>query len=403
LNPIYIQLNIDNSVLKVKTLHNKRELILITGGAGFIGKWLTQLLLAHGYYVRIFDSLSSQVHGAVPREVDWLLDPEIEFIRGSVTDRNAIRSALVGVHQVVHLAADTGTGQSMYEISRYNEVNSQGTALLLEALSSCDNLVVRRILLASSRSVYGEGAYLCPSCQTDQICIYPPARTAKQLMEHRWEPICPKCHNDLMAVPTSEDAAVRPASVYAATKYAQEDLVRIVCDSMGVDYGILRFQNVYGEGQSLNNPYTGILSIFSTRIRRGLTLPIFEDGKESRDFVHVEDVARSILALLQAEARIEKVINVGSGIPTTVLDVAHQLRNAFHSDVEVRVTSEYRLGDIRHNFANTAVLQEWLPGGARIGITEGIGRFVDWVKAEALPEDGLDKANEELRSRNLMG
>jgi dTDP-L-rhamnose 4-epimerase len=384
-------------------LSKNSELILITGGAGFIGKWLTKFLLAQGYNVRIFDSLSPQVHGAVPRELDWLLDPQIEFIRGSVTDRNAIRSALVDVNQIVHLAADTGTGQSMYEISRYNEVNSQGTAILLEALSSCDNLVVRRLLLASSRSVYGEGAYLCPTCQTGQNYIFPPARTAEQLMGYRWEPICPNCRNELTAAPTREDAAVRPASVYAATKYAQEDLVRIVCDTIGIDHGILRFQNVYGEGQSLNNPYTGILSIFSTRIRRGLSLPIFEDGKESRDFVHVEDVARSIIALLQSVARIGKVINVGSGVATTVLDVALHLRNAFDSDVEVRVTSEYRLGDIRHNFADTTLLQEWLPGGARIGIAEGIARFVDWVKAEALPEDRSEKANQELRSRKLMG
>ena len=186
----------------------------------------------------------------------------------------------------------------MYEMMRYNEVNSQGTAVLLDILANRRDLPVKRIVLSSSRSVYGEGAYMCAACGSGAGRVFPRARPAGQLAEHRWEPLCPYCGNALIAVPTCEDDPVRPASIYAATKYAQEDLVRVACEALDIGYAILRLQNVYGEGQSLKNPYTGILSIFSTRIRRGLDLPIFEDGLESRDFVHVDDVALAMHACL---------------------------------------------------------------------------------------------------------
>lgn len=376
--------------------------VLITGGAGFIGSHLARQLLSDNNSLRILDSLAPQIHGNVPHELDWLDSENIEFMRGSVTDRRTVEDALRGVDHVVHLAAETGTGQSMYELARYNEVNSQGTAVLLDVLANRRDLGVRRFVLASSRSVYGEGAYVCLDCGDAVGRVFPGTRPSAQLAAHKWDPLCPQCGGVLSAVPTKEDDAVRPASIYAATKYAQEDLVRVACEALNIDYAILRLQNVYGEGQSLKNPYTGILSIFSTRIRRGLDLPIFEDGMESRDFVHVDDVARAIRACLVSISPINRVVNVGSGMGTSVMDVAQQLVASLGGSVPLRVTSEYRLGDIRHNVADVTRLCELLPGGPRIGLAEGLDRFASWVMTQPLPEDQLERANSELRERKLM-
>ena len=376
--------------------------VLVTGGAGFIGAHLSKHLVSCGFSVRILDNLSSQVHGSVPEGLAWLNDSAIDFFRGSVTNKSELERALVGVSAVVHLAAETGTGQSMYEISKYNFVNSQGTAQLLDSLSSCRTHSVSRLLLASSRSVYGEGAYTCKFCSDLTSRQFPLPRSAEQLDSHRWNPICVTCGGALSAVPTHETNPVRPASVYAATKYAQEELVRIVCNSLGIDHSILRFQNVYGEGQSLKNPYTGILSIFSTRIRRGLELPIFEDGLESRDFVHVDDVARAIVAAISSPSPIGGVINIGSGVGTSVVDVAQGLMAALDIKVPLRVTSEYRIGDIRHNIADISRFCTLLPGGPQISLAEGLARFASWVKTEPLPDDLLDAANQLLREKKLM-
>lgn len=380
-----------------------KEKILITGGAGFIGSHLTSQLLSSGFQIRILDPLTPQIHGNVPRNLDWLNGENIEFVRGSVCDRSTVEVALEGVVHVVHLAAETGTGQSMYEIARYNEVNTLGTAVLLDVLANRRDLGVRRVVLASSRSIYGEGAYTCAACGNALGRFFPGARPAAQLAAHRWDPICPRCCGTLHAVPTREDDPVRPASIYAASKYAQEELVRVACEALDIGYAILRLQNVYGEGQSLKNPYTGILSIFSTRIRRGLDLPIFEDGMESRDFVHVDDVSRAMHACLVSDSPINLVINVGSGIGTSVKNVASQLAASFGCAVSLNITSEYRIGDIRHNVADVNRLCELMLGGARIGLAEGLDRFASWVETQPLPEDQLERANFELRKRNLMG
>lgn len=378
------------------------QTVLVTGGAGFIGSHLVPKLRRQGHAVRVLDNLSQQVHGAVPQGLDWLASEGIEFIRGSVTQREDLMPALAGVSQVVHLAAETGTGQSMYQVARYNEVNSQGTALLFDVLANDRSLPVRQVVLASSRSVYGEGAYVCPTC-ADSVRRFPGSRGRQQLAAHRWEPICPRCSAALAAVPTHEDDPVRPASIYAATKYAQEDLVRVGAASLGIGYAILRFQNVYGEGQSLQNPYTGILSIFSTRVRRGIELPMFEDGQETRDFVHVEDVVSAIIACVGAPTSPDTVINVGSGQATSVLDIASELSRALGAEPRVRVTAEYRVGDIRHNVADIRRLSELLHCAPQVSLPVGLRRFAAWVLTQPLPEDLLGRANDELRARRLMG
>ncbi len=378
--------------------------VLVTGGAGFIGSHLVPLLVARGYHVRVLDTLAPQIHGMLPgRGLEWLTTmPGVDFVRGSVTNEAEAKAALEGVSVVVHLAAETGTGQSMYEIDRYCRENVQGTALLMHLLANGAGPAVRRVVLASSRSVYGEGAYVYAERENGARVI-PPSRTAEAMRAGRWEPLCPETGAALKVVPTREDDRTAPASIYAATKLAQEDLVRIACESAGLGYAILRLQNVYGEGQSLNNPYTGILSIFSTRIRRGLELPIFEDGLESRDFVHVADVSAAFAAAVSAEAAANCVINVGSGIATSVADIARALCKAFHAPENLRVTGQFRLGDIRHNVADIGRLRERLGLVPEVDLLEGLGRFAAWVQGQSLPEDKLAQANAELAKRKMMG
>lgn len=373
--------------------------ILVTGGAGFIGTHLIPKLLTSGYEVRVLDSLSSQVHGAVPFGLEWLNGDGIEFLREDVTTRQAWEQALRDVDVIVHLAAETGTGQSMYQVSRYSQVNIQGTALMLDVLGRAEKHRVKRVVLSSSRSIYGEGAYVHPINGTR---VYPTARGADQLQKGIWDPLCSLTGAKLQLVATHETDLVSPASIYAATKYAQEDLVRIACQSMGIGYAILRLQNVYGEGQSLNNPYTGILSIFSTKIRRNAVLPLFEDGEESRDFIHVEDVTDALLAAVMCDISPNMAINVGSGLATSVRAVAEGLSYAFGKEPKLAVTGQFRIGDIRHNYADISRLRELLGITPRVSLSEGLQRFAKWVSGQPLPEDKLDKANQELRDRKLM-
>lgn len=375
--------------------------VLVTGGAGFIGAHLVARLIAAGYAVRVLDTLAPQIHGRPPAGVEWLnTTPHLEFQHGSVTSSVDLHRALDGVWAIVHLASETGTGQSMYEIDRYTNVNVQGTALLMQHLVNTSSHAVDRVVLASSRSVYGEGSYVRDG---DGQRLTPPSRGAEMLKAQQWNPVCPQTGRPLTAVPTHEDDRTAPSSIYAATKLMQEDLVRIARGSIGIGHVILRLQNVYGEGQSLNNPYTGILSVFSTRIRRNIVLPIFEDGEETRDFVHVADVAEAFLAALTSPRAVNSVVNVGSGHAMSVLEIARSLSSAFGVEPRLQVTGHYRLGDIRHNFADIRHLETVLGVTPRIGLDEGLRRFADWVKKQPLPNDRLGEANAELQRRNMMG
>ncbi|MEP0177287.1 MAG: NAD-dependent epimerase/dehydratase family protein [Paraglaciecola sp.] len=376
--------------------------VLITGGAGFIGSHLTKELCSKGYSVRILDNLSPQIHGDSAQIPEWVDDLSVEFHRGCITNRADVKNALEDIDIVIHLAAETGTGQSMYEIQKYNDVNSQGTAVLLDIIANKETKSVKRILLASSRSVYGEGAYTCSNC-ADKTRQCPDSRTAQVLAEEKWDPLCSICGSSLTPLPTKETDSIKPASIYAATKFAQEHLISVFCESQGIGFGILRLQNVYGEGQSLNNPYTGILSIFSTRIRRDLNLPIFEDGNETRDFIHVSDVANSFLAAITTHNSPNCIVNVGTGQLTTVKEVATKLTTAFGKTPNITVTGEYRIGDIRHNRADITLLKDKLNYTPKVDLEKGLKSFVDWVQSQDLPEDLLDKANNELKAKNLMG
>jgi dTDP-L-rhamnose 4-epimerase len=378
--------------------------VLITGGLGFIGLALARTLVRRGMTVRLLDNLSPQIHGVDPQlELGALLEKHhVEVIRGDVCERRDWVVALRDVSSVVHLAAETGTGQSMYRIGDYTSTNVMGTALLLDVLTN-DRHGVEKLVLASSRSVYGEGAYHCAGCGP----VYPPMRSLGGLQASHWEPLCPVCGGTVQPVATPETAKTSPASVYAATKLAQEDLVRIVANALGIPFLILRLQNVYGEGQSLNNPYTGILSIFSNRIRQGKEIVLFEDGQESRDFVHVSDVAEAMTLGLTSDGGDGLTLNVGTGVQVSVEMIAQSLKHQFRdSNAPVVVSGQYRLGDIRHNYADMSAIRQFLAFSPKVPLEEGMARFVRWVKTQPIiqngTEDGLDRANRELIERGLM-
>ena len=377
----------------------KKDKILITGGLGFIGMEVAKLLVEQKRRVLLFDNLSSQIHGAVPdlSSLSLLRNTNVEVVRGDVSRSSDWGVVLADVGCVIHLAAETGTAQSMYEILRYVETNVGGTASLLNYLANHRHNAAK-IILASSRSVYGEGAYRCSHCGQ----VYPVMRTEEMYHSKRWQPECPICKGVITATATREDAKTSPASIYAATKLAQEDLVRIAGKALGIPTVIFRFQNVYGEGQSLKNPYTGILSIFSNQLRCGKTVNLYEDGQESRDFVHVSDIAHAVVLGVCGDGADGSTLNVGSGQPTTVERIAVLLTERLGTKTQPVISGQYRLGDIRHGYADTTAIYKQLGFDPEISLEQGMDRFVAWVKEQPVEPDRLDAATQELVSRGLM-
>jgi dTDP-L-rhamnose 4-epimerase len=373
--------------------------VLITGGAGFIGTRLARRFVEAGHTVTVLDALIPQVHGDDPTRTSPLLrslDGVADVIHGTVTSSDDLRAGLTGATIVVHLAAETGTGQSMYEIDRYTHANVGGTAKLLDLLAN-EPSDVRRILIASSRSIYGEGAYRTP----EGGIVYPSHRADADMAAGDFE-VHAAGRGPLTVIPTDEDAKLHPSSVYGITKQMQESLIMTVAPTIGIEPVSLRYQNVYGPGQSLKNPYTGILSIFSTLIRQGKEINIFEDGLESRDFVYIDDVVEATFrAATHADAG-GGVFNVGSGVATTVNEVVAALFAAFGAEVPTRVSGNYRLGDIRHNIADTSRLRDILGYSAAMEFRDGVARFVEWVLTEPIEGDSYERSLEEMSSRNLL-
>jgi dTDP-L-rhamnose 4-epimerase len=373
--------------------------ILITGGAGFIGSNLALQLIEKGYKIRVLDTLSEQVHGANPEETSPLYRSilnKVEFIKGTVTSASDWEVALKNQDAVVHLAAETGTGQSMYEIKRYTNVNIQGTALLLDILTN-KPLKIKKVVVASSRSIYGEGKYVSDNLGD----VYPSHRMDEDMKNGDFE-VKYQGATKLKLVATDEDSKIHPSSVYGITKQVQEQLVLNVCGAIGIPAVAFRYQNVYGPGQSLTNPYTGILSIFSTRIRATQKINIFEDGLESRDFVFINDVVEATIAGLTKDDGNNKVFNVGTGVPTTVLTVAASLMKYFGIEVPYEITGMYRIGDIRHNFADISRLQTLLGVTPKVDFDEGIQKFVSWVKQQNVAENNYENSLQEMKIRGLL-
>ncbi|MFW2851035.1 NAD-dependent epimerase/dehydratase family protein [Sphingomonas sp. TX0543] len=370
--------------------------IMVTGGLGFIGQALGKKLQELGHEVVLVDSLTPQIHGALP----VVIPPAgADVVRLDVRDLARHSELVDGCDAIYHLAAETGTAQSMYRVQDYVAVNELGTAALIEAIASADRKP-GRVILASSRSVYGEGAYVAPD--RPDMLVQPMPRSPAQLADNLWEPRSAN-GTPLTAVPTPEDLPFSPGSIYAATKASQELLLRAAGPALGFKPVIFRFQNVYGEGQSLQNPYTGIISIFFNRARQGMTIPVYEDGLESRDFIHIEDIVDGLVAALDADLPDGATMNLGAGAPTTVLDLVDQLLKSGGFRVPVQVTGQYRVGDIRHCFADLTRARSLLGFEPRVTLVEGLTRFCAWAGEQPVHEDRLEQAAAELRARKLMG
>lgn len=370
--------------------------VLITGGAGFIGSNLALKLVAQGYEVTVLDNLSEQIHGTHSDLLNIIID-KVNFIQGDVRNREDWVKALKGQEVVVHLAAETGTGQSMYEVQKYVDVNINGTAIFLDFLVNEEHQI-KKVVIASSRAIYGEGKYKC----AEHGIIYPDERKEADLKKGEFEPKCPVCNQDLLLQATDEQSKIHPSSVYGITKQNQEQMVLNVCQSIGIPAVAFRYQNVYGPGQSLKNPYTGILSIFSTQIKNGNDINIFEDGKESRDFVFIDDVVKAtVLGIQKVEADFE-VFNVGSGKGTTVTEVAQTLKSLYNSPVNIKETGNFRLGDIRHNYADLSHIQNKLGFQPDVDFQTGVAAFAEWVNGQEIQEDRYSKSIEEMKAKGLF-
>lgn len=374
--------------------------ILITGGAGFIGSRLATALRADGHVITILDNLNPQVHGT-DRYDSELLDVARragDVFVGDVTDRRQLAETLVGQDVVIHLAAETGTGQSMYEIERYTRVNVGGTALLLDILANDKKRSVSKIVVASSRSVYGEGRYL----SEELGYVYPAPRCESDLLAGRFEPTYPGDRSGLRLAGTTEESKLHASSVYGITKQTQESLVMTAGPAIGIASVALRYQNVYGPGQSLTNPYTGILSIFSNLIRDGKRINVFEDGLESRDFVFVDDVVR-VTAQAALDSRADnKIFNVGSGVGTSVLAVVSELMRVYRRVVPVDITGDFRFGDIRHNVADLTYVRKELGYAPRVGFRDGLEAFARWVEKHTPADGGYEESLNEMRRKKLL-
>jgi dTDP-L-rhamnose 4-epimerase len=380
------------NVAKQRKIAEMRK-VLVSGGAGFIGSKLATELTLRGYRITILDNLSAQVHGEM---ATVSMSPEIVFLHGDVRSRDDCIRALAGQHALVHFAAETGTGQSMYQIERYTDVNMRGTANLLDVLAN-EPHSIEKIVVASSRAIYGEGKYLCHS----HGIVYPGARSPSDLSTGDFTVKCPDCRAEATALATDESSRIHPSSVYGISKQVQEQLVMTVAGALGIPAVALRYQNVYGPGQSLRNPYTGILSIFSTRIRNGSPIFVFEDGKEGRDFIFIDDVVEATRLALESGAADFEALNVGSGVKIDVLTVANSLKSALGGQSSIAVSGKYRIGDIRDNFADIGKMRSHLGFTPRIGFAEGIQRFAEWVATQAVPADRFEKSIEEIERKGL--
>lgn len=374
--------------------------VLITGGAGFIGSHIALKLIEKGYDVTVLDNLLAQIHGDNPDKTSPLycsVKDKTRFIKADVCDRAALENAIRDADYIIHLAAETGTGQSMYEIKRYVDVNIGATALLLDILTNTKHHV-KRVVVAESRAIYGEGKYHCDKCGD----VYPTERKDEDMAKGDFECHCPKCGGGVKLVATTEDSAIHPSSVYGIGKQVQGQLVHLICKNIGVESVSYRYQNVYGPGQSLTNPYTGILSIFSTRIKNHKEINIFEDGLESRDFVYIDDVVNATIAGMEVPEANGHVFNIGTGIATDVLTVAKTLCKYYGIEVPLNVSGNYRLGDIRHNYADITLAKNILGFEPKWSFDQGIKQFTDWVNRQELQKDNYEASLEEMKQKGLF-
>lgn len=373
--------------------------ILITGGAGFIGSNLAKKLVKNGHSVKVLDNISPQIHNnGLNSFLVKQLPSEVDLIIGDVQNRVDLQKSIKNIDTVVHLAAETGTGQSMYQIERYTNVNIGATSLLLDILAN-EKHSVKKVIIASSRAIYGEGKYI----DSEGKFHYPKERSEHNMQQGQFEPLNPKTQKPLSMVLTDESSMIHPTSVYGITKQVQEQMVLTVCKSIGIDAIAFRYQNVYGVGQSLTNPYTGILSIFSGQLLNGQEVNIFEDGKETRDFVNVSDVVDATILGIEYPNKIVDSFNVGTGVASTVIEVAELLKINYQSDAKISVTGNYRIGDIRHNAADISKIKAVLGFEPKISLETGIKDFCRWVEQNK-PEksNAFENSLQEMSNKGLL-
>lgn len=352
-------------------------------------------LIEKGCSVTVLDNLSPQIHGENSPLYNSIKN-KVRFIKGTVLNYDDWKNALKGIEVVVHLAAETGTGQSMYEIEKYTDVNIKGTSIFLDILAN-EKHSVKKMIIASSRAIYGEGKY---HCEKDGI-VYSIDRKDKDMATGDFHVKCPICNENVTLLATDETSKIHPSSIYGITKQVQEQMFLVMGKSLNIPAVAFRYQNVYGVGQSLSNPYTGILSIFSTRIKNGNDIAIFEDGKESRDFVYIDDtIDATILGIEKDEANYE-VFNVGLGKAVDVLTVANTLVKEYSSGSKIEISGNYRLGDIRDNYADLTKIREKLGFEPKVSFEEGISRFVKWVNLQEVSEDKFDDSINEMKEKGL--
>jgi dTDP-L-rhamnose 4-epimerase len=367
--------------------------ILITGGAGFVGSHCADALLRRGHKVRIFDNLCEQVHGS---RFPTYLAKEVEFLYGDVRDRERVGPAVRGADVIFHLAAAVGVGQSMYRVSDYIAANTLGTANLLQAILDTRSQP-EKIVVASSMSIYGEGKYSCADCGE----VAPPARLWSRLQAKRWETICPHCQRVVAPVPTDERKPLQCTSIYALSKKDQEEMTLLFGRTYHIPVVALRYFNIYGTRQALSNPYTGVIAIFASRLMNGNAPVLFEDGQQMRDFVNVHDIVQANLLAMEKTSADGLVLNIGSGQPITISDIARELASALDTDVSVEITNKYRAGDIRHCFADITSAALVLGYKPRVPLADGLRELGGWLK-EQLATDRVDEAMKRLAVHGLV-
>jgi len=371
--------------------------ILITGGAGFIGRHLCVRLIKDGHRIRIIDNFNRQIHDN--ESLPEFIKNNVDLFQGDIRDKDLLKKALNNVQQVVHFASETGTGQSMYEVEKYFSTNVLGTAILLDLIQNdeCGNRI-ESLVVASSRSIYGEGLYACK----EHGHIYPLGRNHKDFLDGNFDPKCPHCGNNLKSLATTEDATLNPLSFYAITKLAQEQSILLAAKNKEINGFALRYQNVYGPGQSLKNPYTGILAIFSTLARQHLPINIFEDGVESRDFVYIDDVVEATVKCLSHNGSYIGPFNVGFGSAESVLSVANKIKGFHGSKSQINLTGDYRKGDIRHNYADIRLLKKIIGFAPQVPFEKGINFFLNWSKNEPIYNIKYSQSIQELKNSNMF-
>ena len=371
----------------------KAKKVLITGGAGFVGSHTADALLQAGHEVRIFDNLTSQVHQG---GVNSYIPKDAEFILGDVRNLAQMSKAVCGVDVIFHFAAAVGVGQSMYQIADYTSTNNLGTANLLQAIID-QHSSPEKIVVASSMSIYGEGKYDCHACGE----VAPSARPIAQLQAKLWETTCPNCEETLTPVPTSEDKPLQCTSIYALSKKDQEEMTLLFSRVYGIPAVALRYFNIYGRRQSLSNPYTGVAAIFASRLLNHKAPIIFEDGQQMRDFVSVHDIVQANLLAMENSGGDGGAINIGSGHPVTICEVAFGLGRALGLRLPANITGKYRTGDVRHCFADINAATQRLGYSPRTSFQEGLGELAAWLESQHA-EDKVDQALEQLSVHGLV-